>query len=85
MKPNEARKPENTVRAYLKMKMKTKTNRIYPEIHKGSQVNMHQKRKPNEKGHVSCGVIDHVPLKTLQNITGWQVIELIKIEAMIKA
>ena len=47
--PKEARNPSNQFKVKLDLKMKGKTNRVYPELDVGDEVKLLRKRKPNEK------------------------------------
>ena len=51
--PKEAQKPSNQFKVKLNLRMKGKTNRVYPELNVGDEVKIFRKRKPNEKERVS--------------------------------
>ena len=51
--PNNAKKPSNELMTYMNMKMKAKHNMRRPELHVGDTVNIYNKKKLFNKGHVS--------------------------------
>ena len=70
MTPVEARKPDNELDHYVSMKLKEKHIRKYPDIKIGDKVNIYQKRKPNEKGHVSLWSDEKYNVEDISNSHG---------------
>jgi hypothetical protein len=70
MTPNEARKPENELEAYVNMKMKAKHSRLYPNIAVDDKVKIYRKRLANEKGHVSLWSDEKYDVEAITNSHG---------------
>ena len=68
--PKEARKPSNQFKVKLKLTMKGKKNRVYPELDVGDEVKIFRKRKPNEKERVSNWSQNIYTIENIENKLG---------------